>query len=153
MLEQYITSFIEGRVRLRHDAFKDAARVAMINQILPGLPGILEVVANSRTGSLLIHYDCDELDRDAVLALLRQGETMLGLQSDAADGECGSLPPTVRETMSPLRWQRSMYMAMLASLGASLAFGLTGRLRPHMLAGSVFVALNAVHMWDRRKYL
>lgn len=146
MLEQCITSFFDGRMRLRHDGLRDPARVAMLTQMLPGLPGILSVNANARTGSLLITYDADALDKDAMLALLQQGERLLGMK-DSAEAPSSCTPCSCR------RWRQGVYKAMLASLGASVAFGFAGRSRPHLWAGGIFLALNAVHMWDKRRAL
>ena len=56
-IESCITSFVDGRVRLRHPSLKRAEDAELVRGFLASLPGILRVTVNSRTGSLLLEYD------------------------------------------------------------------------------------------------
>ena len=49
-----ITSFVDGRVRLRHPALKDRATAELVCTVVGGVEGITAVQANPLTGSLLI---------------------------------------------------------------------------------------------------
>jgi hypothetical protein len=67
-----IESHVPGRVRARlprenrgHDILQE------IHDILSDVEGILSVVMNPRTGSVLVNYDPDRLDFDALVQLAR----------------------------------------------------------------------------------
>ena len=68
-IESCITSFVDGRVRLRHPSLKRAEDAELVRGFLASLPGILRVTVNSRTGSLLLEYDPDQISREDLLAL------------------------------------------------------------------------------------
>ena len=51
-IESCITSFVDGRVRLRHPSLKRAEDAEQVRGFLASLPGMLRVTVNSRTGSL-----------------------------------------------------------------------------------------------------
>lgn len=64
---KYVSSFTEGRVRLRHPALltpgvADAARAS-----LQGIPGVLEVSVNTQTGSALLIYDPAVIAQDMLV--------------------------------------------------------------------------------------
>ena len=63
-IESCITSFVDGRVRLRHPSLKRAEDAELVRGFLASLPGILRVTVNSRTGSLLLEYDPDQISRE-----------------------------------------------------------------------------------------
>ena len=63
-IESCITSFVGGRVRLRHPSLKRAEDAEQVRGFLASLPGMLRVTVNSRTGSLLLEYDPDQISRD-----------------------------------------------------------------------------------------
>lgn len=68
-IESCITSFVDGRVRLRHPSLKRAEDAELVRGFLASLPGILRVTVNSRTGSLLLEYDPDQISREDLVAL------------------------------------------------------------------------------------
>lgn len=142
MSEPSIVSFVEGRVRLRHRALKNAALAEQARHVLPQLPGMLEVNINQRTGSALLQYDPAEWSKDSLLGLLRQWEennvTGTGLASPVSS-RC-----TVR---------RLVNRGMLASLAASVVLGFRGQARAHVLAGGLFLAFGACHVWNVRRSL
>ncbi len=64
---KYVSSFTEGRVRLRHPALltpgvADAARAS-----LRGISGVLEVSVNTQTGSALLLYDPAAIPQDMLI--------------------------------------------------------------------------------------
>ena len=125
-IESCITSFVDGRVRLRHPSLKRAEDAEQVRGFLASLPGILRVTVNSRTGSLLLEYDPDQISREDLLALAGQWADFASAQDEAA---------------APRKWRfdraraiRFTNRGMLATLGASLAFGLAGRERGHVVA-------------------
>ena len=72
-----ITSFIDGRVRLRHFALKDASVAETVCAVVGGVEGVESVQANPVTGSLLIFYDTEKLSRQQLLELAEQGPCVI----------------------------------------------------------------------------
>ena len=83
-IESCITSFVDGRVRLRHPSLKRAEDAELVRGFLASLPGILRVTVNSRTGSLLLEYDPDQISREDLLALAGQWADFASAQDEAA---------------------------------------------------------------------
>ena len=129
-IESCITSFVDGRVRLRHPSLKRAEDAEQVRGFLVSLPGMLRVTVNSRTGSLLLEYDPDQISREDLLALAGQWADFASAQDEAA--------PRKRR-FDRARAIRFTNRGMLATLGASLAFGLAGRERGHVVAGGLFL--------------
>lgn len=105
---------------------------------------MLRVTVNSRTGSLLLEYDPDQISREDLLALAGQWADFASAQDEAA--------PRKRR-FDRARAHRFTNRGMLATLGASLAFGLAGRERGHVVAGGLFLLFNLAHLYTYRKAL
>ena len=144
-IESYITSFVDGRVRLRHPSLKRAEDAEQVRGFLASLPGILRVTVNSRTGSLLLEYDPAQISREDLLALA-------GQWADFASAQDGAAAPRKRH-FSRAKAIRFTNRGMLATLAASLAFGLAGRERGHIVAGGLFLLFNLAHLYTYRKAL
>lgn len=151
MLEHYITSFIDGRVRLRHELLRKPALAEQVQSMLPTIQGIRSVAVNTRTGSLLVEYDPAILGPEQLLALLRQWEHMTGLITDPAEGP--STLASIHKSVCRGRLRRVLNGGMLLSLAASTLMGAAKRTQGHVLMGGLFLALNAVHLWNVRKTL
>jgi len=80
----HVTSFVDGRVRLRHPALKDAATAELVTGIVSAVEGITAVQNNPVTGSLLIFYDPAKLSREQLLELAEQGVAFLPALESAA---------------------------------------------------------------------
>ena len=143
-IESCITSFVDGRVRLRPPSLKRAEDAEQVRGFLVSLPGMLRVTVNSRTGSLLLEYDPDQISREDLLALAGQWADFASAQDEAA--------PRKRR-FDRARAIRFTNRGMLATLGASLAFGLAGRERGHVVAGGLFLLFNLAHLYTYRKAL
>ena len=143
-IESCITSFVGGRVRLRHPSLKRAEDAEQVRRFLASLPGMLRVTVNSRTGSLLLEYDPDQISREDLLALVGQWADFASAQDEAA--------PRKRR-FDRARAIRFTNRGMLATLGASLAFGLAGRERGHVVAGGLFLLFNLANLYTYRKAL
>ena len=74
-LMRHITSFTDGRVRLRHEAFKEQAIHAALRQPLELTGQFTAVEFKAATGSVLLRYDAGHLSRDDFL----EAAMLLGL--------------------------------------------------------------------------
>ena len=164
----HITSFVDGRVRLRHPALKDAATAELVCSVVGAVEGITSVQSNTRTGSLLIYYDAEKLTREQLLALAEQGAAFVpGLNGEAAPAEpaeraegaprkaCKVCAP-VEELLGFLTRRsttRFIDRAMLVSIIASLAALPMGNRTVHTAAGGVFVGGLLQHLLAHRKAL
>jgi hypothetical protein len=61
-------SYIPGHVRIR---LGDHDLMDPISKMVQNMPGVLETMANPRTGSLLIHFDERLVDRDTLDSLMK----------------------------------------------------------------------------------
>ena len=163
-----ITSFVDGRVRLRHPALKDRATAELVCTVVGGVEGITAVQANPLTGSLLIYYDAEKLTREQLLELAEQGAAFIpGLNgeeasvAETAEGEAASrkvckVCAPVDEVLQLLTGRgttRFVNRAMLVSLIASLAALPLGNRAVHTAAGGVFVSGVLQHLIAHRKTL
>ncbi len=154
MIENYVTSFVDGRIRLRHPILKDPQIVEQISSLLENVPGIESLQHNARTGSLLLEYDSDVLDNDTLLNIMQQGEQFIDLENFNAQVQkplC-CLPNKIKSMTT--REKRKIYnRTMAVALGISaLAIGV-GNERVHALAGIVFLGLSLGHIKRMHKAL
>ena len=56
-MEECIRSIAPGRIRVRHDALKDAELAERVRGFLETKEGVRSASVNPRTGSLLLEYD------------------------------------------------------------------------------------------------
>ena len=163
-----ITSFVDGRVRLRHPALKDKATAELVCTVVGGVDGITAVQANPVTGSLLIYYDAEKLTREQLLELAEQGAAFIpGLNeeeapaAETAEGEaaprkaCRVCAPVdeVLQLLTGRGATKFVNRAMLVSLIASLAALPLGNRAVHTAAGGVFVSGVLQHLIAHRKTL
>ena len=160
MFADYITSFVDGRVRVRHPALHDATQAAQVRELLGLMPGIVSVTVNSRTGSLLLVYDPAQLSKEDLIRLGEQWAWQSGESVPSAKLPELCTPSCAPSALGSLfrgygrrRMSRCVNMGMLTSLGASLAFGMTGRMAGHVAAGGLFVLFNVVHLYMYRRCL
>lgn len=62
-LAAHVTSFTDGRVRVRHPALCTVSDLEALRRQLLARPGMREVTFNPVTGSALLRYDSEKLDR------------------------------------------------------------------------------------------
>lgn len=146
MIEEYITSCLEGRVRLRHPALREATTAEMLHLFLANLPGIRNIAINQRTGSLLLEYDPQQLRMQDLLELASGWEEQIA-------GSEPSCPDRKEGALAGLLNRRVLNRGMLVLLGACLALGLTGRTGGHVATGGLFALLCGAHVYTWRKCL
>lgn len=175
----YVTSFIDGRVRLRHPALKDAATAEFISGIVGSVEGITNVQTNPVTGSLLIFYDPAKLSREQLLELAEQGVAFLpgadaetdggfGKAESCEDRDEGEAPgkpcalsrlaqkAPVDEVLQFITGRgatKFVNRTMLVALLASLAALPLGNRAIHSAAGGVMVGGVIQHLLAHRKSL
>ena len=145
-----IASFIDGRVRLRHPALKDAATADMVSAVIGGVEGVTSAQANPRTGSLLIFYDTEKLSREKLLELAKQGAALLPEEEKPSPGrKCSSLSRLLLDRRATRFANRAMFVSLLCSLvGAASGMGAV-----HRVTGAVFALASLQHMAAHRKAL
>jgi len=159
-----VTSFVDGRVRLRHPALKDKATAELVCTVVGGVDGISAVQANPVTGSLLIYYDAEKLTREQLLELAEQGAAFVpGMNEEAAPADTAEAPRRACAVKAPVdellgfltRRSTTKFIdrAMLVSLIASLAALPLGNRTVHTAAGGVFVGGVLQHLLAHRKAL
>lgn len=132
-------SFVPGRIRVR---FADREKMEQVAALARSLPGVREVTATSRTGSLLIRCDAGLLDRATLLALMQQHLP-----------EMAAAVATSSASASPTNPMTLVKRGMLASLALTLVLALLDREKAHVLAGSSFPALLSYHLYNYRNRL
>ena len=67
----YYVHDVPGRLRVKTPAIKgNPARALQIEELLSKKEGVLSVVSNKTTGSVVINYDSDVLNKEAILDIL-----------------------------------------------------------------------------------
>ena len=151
MISECITSFIDGRVRLRHPALKNPEAADMVAGFVSGMEGVTEAKVNPVTGSLLIFYDAEKLSRETLLEMAQQGAAFLPEEEPCRDGK--SLTGCCARMLLGRRATRFVDRAMFVSLVASLVGAFTGMGAVHRVTGVVFAAASLQHMAAHRKAL
>ena len=159
----HIVSYVDGRIRLRHPALKDASLATMVTSVVTGVDGINSAEVNPRLGSLLIYYDPQKLDRSQLLTLAEQG---LAFLPDVPEKEKRghSVPPsrpaqekcfgqTLYARLTSREINRMADRFMLGSLLFSLTGAALGRSSLHVIAGGLFTVAGIQHIIAHRKAL
>ncbi|RRD69362.1 MULTISPECIES: HMA2 domain-containing protein [unclassified Desulfovibrio] len=66
-LRKYVSSFVDGRVRLRHPALRQQQVADVAQKALSAVRGVHSVECNTLSGSVLIVYDSTILPRQRLL--------------------------------------------------------------------------------------
>ena len=146
-----IVSFVDGRVRLRHDALKNPEFAAVAESAAGGLDGVTGVRVNPVTGSLLVFYDPEKLSREHLAALAEQWSAFLPEENVSQNGrspECGCVSALLGK-----KAVRLVDRALLVSLLASLAGAAAGMGTLHRVAGAVFALASVQHVAAHRRAL
>ena len=64
---KYVRSFMDGRVRVRHPALRDAAIAGKARAALLRVDGVRDIELNPLSGSALILYDSTRLSQDRLI--------------------------------------------------------------------------------------
>ncbi|MBR5346401.1 MAG: cation transporter [Deltaproteobacteria bacterium] len=145
MNDNFITSSVPGRMRIRHPALRNERDALRLSNLLQAQSGILDITGNRRTGSLLVEYDSRATRPGDVLAVFGNWLARTG-QSSAA------LP--AKASMTNRRAAiRCLNRGMLATLTFSVIMSMMGRTKAHVVSGGLFTAGALIHTWLNRKTL
>jgi len=146
-----VTSFVDGRIRLRHPMLKDPALMEIAGNYLENAGGVTAVQRNPASGSLLIFYEPEKLGREDLLAFLRQAAEFLGVTDEEAfksgNASCG------KTILKRIGTGKAAGRVMLASLLLSLGGIAAGAKSLHTAAGGVFALACLCHAFSHRKAL
>ena len=145
-----ITSFIDGRVRLRHDALKNPDIAALAEKAAGGLEGVTGVRVNPVTGSLLLFYDPERLSRDKLMAFAKEWAALLPEEPERKSGSasCGCASALLGKRAT-IFVDRALLVTLLASI-AGAASGMGGL---HRTAGAAFALASLQHAVAHRRFL
>lgn len=149
-----IASYFEGRARIRDEKLKSESLISEVREKLLEMPGVSEVEANSRTGSLLVLYSAAEAGFDGIIELISEmigsyvePETTKSGTTEKRSECCGrislTIPPGIRKA--------AVNIGMLASISFSLVAIIFHLKKLHVLTGIIFVALMGDHVLERRQ--
>lgn len=139
-----ITSFLDGRIRLRCEALKDPATLSELEGFLKGQDGVLNVESSIRTGSLLVLYDPSKVSRQDIQDLMPLLEEKLGpMTPPATPAKKKRRRPGIE---NPMRLENFL----LASAATSALGLVVGNDAMHKIGGGAFFMLAARHIYKRR---
>ena len=157
-----IVSFIEGRVRLRHQALTDESTLESMTSATREYPGIRKVTANVRTGSLLIEYDAEMIPAEMLLSASQALEAQFFPAQEQPEAPQGDVLKMDAQEVQVVQRLEEMLVQMkgalkndsgllLALLMGSAGSGFLGFKRWHTLLGSSLVAASMRHFGKRNK--
>lgn len=148
-----ITSFIEGRIRIKDAALKNPATMQTVLTLIQAEEGISSAVPNPKTGSILVRYDPEKISKEMLLEAAAMMEQHLP-KTDKAKGQKASLlrkgSENCRQLISLTPTGESLLLGGLCLLTA--VSGFFGK-RTHMTIGLAFIALCSLHLYKRKNHL
>jgi hypothetical protein len=156
-----IASCIDGRLRIRDELLRSAAAADAVRRTLLAAPGIREVSANPRAGSLLILYQQAQTTLRKITDLLsryllpeKSAPTSMPERAalERRSSERRTLP-TRRSALVPRVRRQAVNLGMLAALLVSMAGAVLDAKTLHIVAGLVFLGIFAIHLFDKRRSL
>ena len=154
-----VASVVDGRVRIRDEKLKNASTVERVKDELMANSEVSSVEGNHRVGSLLVLYDAA---RGAVEKILKAVSELLGSEIDLGESaapaeakprcsfQLRSLAEKLRFPASVRTKKKMLNWALLGTFLVSITAALFYLKRVHVLAGLLFTALVADHVYSRR---
>ena len=154
-----ITSFIEGRIRIRANALKNPENMTLVMRFINAQDGIHSSVPNAKTGSVLVFYDTEKISRETLLeaaAILEKQLEPEKKKECSASGVSSLFSKLCDKTgtvghLSPFSsLSESALMGGLFLLAA--ATGFTNK-QGHIISCLLFAGAMGIHVYDRRRCL
>lgn len=150
-----LASRLPGRLRLRDRALRGRALYDSLMAEFRGWPGVVSLEGSLTTGSILLHYDVEQVSQaDMEAKVMAAIAPVLGTAEPVvseAPAHVRAEAPAYRRALAR-RLNRYSKIGMMISLPLSLA-ALAASKRVHAGAGGLFVALMLVHMTVHRRHL
>lgn len=151
MSDNFITSSVPGRMRIRHPALRNERDALLLSNLLQSGSGILDITGNRRTGSLLVEYDSRATRPGDLLAVFGNWLARLGqTAAPPAKASFFNVSPFMANRRAAIR---CLNRGMLATLSFSVIMSMMGRTRAHVVSGGLFVAEALMHTWLNRQTL
>lgn len=136
-----IASCIEGRIRFRHPALSDPELLEIVTSQLAAMPGITEIEANPRTGSVLVTHDASVASSDLVA------------MAEALAAAAPAKPAKKRVTPAQLK-RRTQKIGLATCMAGAVATGLADTKAAHLAFGFALAGFAAWHLtMHRRRFL
>lgn len=144
-----IASCIEGRIRFRHPALSDPELLEIVTSQLAAMPGITEIEANPRTGSVLVSHDASVATSD----LVAMAEALAATHAEALASVAPAKP--AKKPMTPAQLKRRTQKIGLATcMAGAVATGLADTKAAHLTFGFALAGFAAWHFYmHRRRFL
>ena len=144
-----IASCIEGRIRFRHPALSDPELLEIVTSQLAAMPGITEIEANPRTGSVLVTHDASVASRD----LVAMAEALAATHAEALAAAAPAKPAKKRVTPAQLK-RRTQKIGLATCMAGAVATGLADTKAAHLAFGFALAGFAAWHLtMHRRRFL
>ena len=147
-----ITSFINGRARIRSPRLKDPDAAATAVAALKSRPGLLRASANPATGGLLLEYNPLEMEAETAFTILAELDPegfdvfltrLADLEARAATAENRPSPGPNNETAE--------YVTLLLAFLACSSSGFLRSKGLHVYSGLSLVGLTIQHVLKYRR--
>ena len=147
-----IASLVGGRIRIRDNQLRKTSVVEAIREKLLSNPGIGEVAANLRIGSLLIIYDTAATNIKKILTILKQ---YLNVNENyQAQAISRASVPKLSLPQLSLNKRKMVKLGMLTSLSVSLIGAALDIEKLHVASGVIFISiLLGGHLYEKRRLL
>ncbi len=160
MLDNFVTSHLAGRLRLRHHALKNADIGAAFCAYMQKISGIQCLEHKALTGSLLVYYSPKKLSEHTLQASLQKGLSWLNAKAEqmftqgttaygvmpAAQKQVPHYPPSTFQAQR----KKELVAHMKEALFTTLHRASQGNKKAHFTAGAAVAALSLMHMWRMR---
>ncbi|BAH76325.1 HMA2 domain-containing protein [Solidesulfovibrio magneticus] len=144
-----IASCIEGRIRFRHPALSDPELLEIVTSQLAAMPGITEIEANPRTGSVLVSHDASVATSD----LVAMAEALAATHAEALASAAPAKPAKKRMTPAQLK-RRTQKIGLATCMAGAVATGLADTKAAHLTFGFALAGFAAWHLtMHRRRFL
>ncbi|CCH50186.1 HMA2 domain-containing protein [Pseudodesulfovibrio piezophilus] len=135
----------EGRIRFRNEALKVADFGYKVRDSLLEVKGVIQVQVNKRVGSILILFDKTKITAENILTKIAEG---LGIDMNKVKANMAS----AQKTLNGRKARRYVKRGLAASLIAAIGIVYYSE-RWHVVAGSAFLSLLGMHIYQNRRTL
>lgn len=136
-----IVSTVAGRIRIRSNLLKQKDFAKDVQGQAKRIPGVSEVRVNPAAGSLVVSYDPQLANTEALEGELEALSFRRPVVRQPANGELAR------------QFNRATKIGMVISLGTAVALGFMGRKRAHIGFGMAFLSLASLHIWRNQRTL